>query len=80
MARHHMTPDGPVSFTSSEEATRDVKEQLWADGTIARNASKEVARLESTVTNRRVREAIAGTDAGWLANVESLIAIERGKL
>ena len=36
--------------------------------------------LESEVTPRRQREAILGTDLGWLAAQESLIATERAKL
>ena len=42
---------------------------------------REIARLESTITPRRLRDALAN-DAGkkWVADVEALIAIERGKL
>ena len=40
----------------------------------------DINRLESAITSRRYREAIAGTDGGWMANQESLIATERGKL
>ena len=36
--------------------------------------------LESQVTPRRIRDAILGTDNGWLANQEALIAVERSKL
>jgi hypothetical protein len=41
----------------------------------------EIARLESTITPRRLRDALAN-DAGkkWVADVEALIATERGKL
>ena len=41
----------------------------------------EIARLESTITPRRIRDALAN-DAGkkWVADVEALIATERGKL
>ena len=41
----------------------------------------KIAQLESTITPRRLRDAIAN-DAGksWLANVEALIDTERGKL
>lgn len=41
---------------------------------------EEIARLESEVTPRRIREAVLGTDDGWLANQEALIAAERSKL
>lgn len=39
-----------------------------------------IARLEAAITPRRMREAVLGTDEGWLANQESLIAAERAKL
>ena len=41
----------------------------------------EIARLESTITPRRLRDALAN-DAGksWVAAVEAKIATERGKL
>jgi len=44
------------------------------------NLLAEIHRLESEVTQRRLREATLGTDGGWLANQEALIAAERGKL
>ena len=31
MARHHMTPDGPVAFSKSEEDARDAEEKEWED-------------------------------------------------
>lgn len=30
MARHRMTPDGPIPFTAEEEAARDAEEAAWA--------------------------------------------------
>ncbi len=32
MARHHMTPDGPVPFTPEEEAAWDAEEAAWVAG------------------------------------------------
>ena len=45
------------------------------------DASNEIDRLESTITPRRLRDALAN-DAGksWVAAVEAKIATERGKL
>lgn len=41
----------------------------------------EIARLEATITSRRLRDAHAdAAGKSWLANVEALIATERGKL
>ena len=70
-----------IPFTEEQEITQDAKEQVWADGEVVRNAIKEIARLESTITPRRLRDAIAN-DAGksWVAAVEALIDTERGKL
>jgi hypothetical protein len=80
MARHHMTSDGPIAFTAQEEADRDAKELIWTDNTVARNARKAIARLEATVTQRRIRAMT--TDAGkkWMEDLEAKIAIERSKL
>ena len=30
MARHHMTPNGPVPFTAEEEAQANAREAAWA--------------------------------------------------
>ena len=48
---------------------------------VIRNAQDEIQRLEATITPRRLRDALAN-DAGkkWVADVEALIATERGKL
>jgi|GEM_PF-3023757 len=40
----------------------------------------EISRLEGEITQRRIREAVLGTDGGWLANQDGLIAAERLKL
>lgn len=41
-------------------------------------ALNSILALESTVTERRTREAILGIDGGWLANVNAQIATLRG--
>lgn len=40
----------------------------------------QIIALESTVTARRLREAIIGTDGGWLQNLNSQIASLRAQL
>lgn len=40
----------------------------------------EILKLEYSITQRRLREAILGVDNGWLADVESKIAALREKL
>ena len=81
MARFHTTSDGNVPYTEAEETARDAEEKAWVDGTPKREAIKEIRRLEGTITDRRLRDALA-TDEGktWVAGVETLIAVERGKL
>jgi hypothetical protein len=44
------------------------------------DARQEIARLESTVTPRRIREMTTVAGAKWVDDVEKLIAIERSKL
>ena len=41
---------------------------------------REIARLESTVTPRRIREMTTVAGAKWVDDLEKLIAIERAKL
>ena len=41
---------------------------------------REIARLESTVTPRRIREMTTVAGAKWVNDLEKLIAIERAKL
>ena len=40
----------------------------------------QIAALEAQQTDRRVRDAIAGTDNGWLKNLETQIAALRAQL
>ena len=51
-----------------------------ASATVVRNAQDEIARLESTVTPRRIREMTTVAGAKWVDDLEKLIAIERAKL
>ena len=73
-APRYMTVDvaaKTVTYDSAAEAN---------DTTIA-VAQSEIARLESTITARRLRDALASDEGKtWVADVEKLIAIERDKL
>ena len=69
-----------IELTQEENAQRNAEEAAWTAGAARRNATAEIQRLESAISSRRYREAIAGADGGWLANQEKLIAVERGKL
>jgi hypothetical protein len=41
MARHHMTPNGPVAFTAAEEAARDAEEAVYVPPTAPTAPTKE---------------------------------------
>lgn len=60
----------------------DVFEAQYPAGSpsITGQIKAQILALEATVTQRRVRDAILGTDGGWLANVEAQIAVLRGQL
>lgn len=45
-----------------------------------RDIKAEIAALEIQVTPRRQREAILGTDNGWLANIDAQISALRAQL
>ena len=36
-------------------------------------ALKDISKLESSITNRRLREAVLGVDNGWLVSVNARI-------
>ena len=81
MTRFHATKNGNVPFTAEEETARDAEEKEWTDGKPIRDAMRKIERLESTVTPRRLRDALASDEGKkWVDDVEKLIAVERGKL
>ncbi len=80
MTRHKVIDGQTVQFTQAEEDARDAEEKVWADGATKRDVMKEIERLESTVTQRRIREMTTADGAKWVDDVEKLIAVERGKL
>jgi len=63
--------------------TKPTEEEVIAAeaGVLIREAiAQEIDRLEAEVSPRRIREAVLGTDGGWLAAQEALIATQRGLL
>lgn len=40
----------------------------------------QIAVLESSVTPRRIREAVLGIDNGWLADIDAQVSILRSQL
>lgn len=52
---------------------RDALDLQWEENKVQREALQSIKSLEATVTQRRIRDAIAGADNGWLADIESQI-------
>lgn len=67
-------------LSSADLAEIATKESIYVANKVKRDALKEIQRLESKITCRRLREATLGIDQGWLENQENLITIERAKL
>jgi hypothetical protein len=69
-----------VDLTPEEEA--QCKADYLADQAHieANRVLNEIIALEASITLRRTREAILGTDNGWLAEQEAAIAALRAQL
>jgi hypothetical protein len=74
----------PILYTLKElmiiNEQQAIDKAEWDNGAIVRKAQAKIVRLEGQVTQRRIRDAIVGTDNGWLISQEALIAIERARL
>ena len=68
--------------TQREPTQAEKDASAAADAAYLTNAPyREISRLEATITSRRLRDAHAdAAGKSWLADVEALIATERGKL
>lgn len=62
--------EGDQLIEAQAQKVEDEKAKIKAD----------IAALEEKVTPRRTREAILGTDNGWLADIENQIQELRGQL
>ena len=70
-----------IPLTDEENAQWDIDEQVWNDGATSREAKQNIARLEASITNRRMREANLTVEGkAWLEAKDAEIAIERAKL
>ena len=76
----HPGVEGKYIIVNPADKTISVDTDKLAQDKVKQSAMDELRKLESAISSRRYREAIAGADGGWLANQESLIATERGKL
>lgn len=80
MTRFHATSEGNIPFTAEEELERDAQEATITQSLPKIKIKSDIAALEATITPRRTREAILGTDNGWLADVELQIGQLRQQL
>lgn len=62
--------DGRQKWTGSEWAALNT-------GAISRDT---IEKLEASITDRRIREAVLGVDNGWLADINAQIAVLRTQL
>jgi hypothetical protein len=63
-----------VEMTAQEIAARELESAANLAGTVLMNLKVEIYHLEAQITPRRLREAVLGTDGGWLAQHEAKIA------
>ena len=74
----------PCLYTKEEavaiEDQQAIDSAAWQEGKTKRESMVMISRLEGQVTQRRIRDAISGSDNGWLVAQEVLIATERSKL
>ena len=69
-----------VALSEAEINSCVADEDAWAAKASERTIKKTILNLEAEITQRRLREAILGTDNDWLKNKEAEITSERGKL
>ena len=82
--RHFQTADVAEVEVDLPEGF-DVRSFAFENGAVVRipeprDIPGEIRALESQITVRRQREAILGTDNGWLANIDAQIADLRSQL
>ena len=69
-----------VALSEAEIDLCVADEDAWAAKASERTIKKTILNLEAEITQRRLREAILGTDSDWLKNKEAEITSERSKL
>jgi len=63
-----------------KQPTDEELKKAWVKAELKMNATEEIQRLETTVTQRRIREMTTADGVKWVDDVEKLIAVERVKL
>lgn len=69
-----------VEMTDEEAADFNAMQAAALAAQPRENILNEIAALELTVTQRRIREAATGTDGGWLLSLNNQIATLRSQL
>jgi hypothetical protein len=72
----HLLPQGSVKISYEEALSLSKPPEPSSNELLLR----QILELESGVTPRRLREAVAGIDKGWLKDVESQITALRKKI
>ncbi len=76
--------DGVDTVISANSITDTARKRSLTAVEIAEIAKQEaqnkITELENSMSMRRIREAINGTDGGWMAALDATITTERNKL
>jgi hypothetical protein len=75
MARHHMTPDGPVPFTAEEEIARDA-EEAEVHAKQAANGYKEKRAAEYPDFKDYLDGVVKGDQAQIQAYIDACLAVK----
>ena len=71
-------PGGSVAFWVADDSKKTIT--VDTAGAAKKAAMDEIERLESQISNRRMRDHALGTGGDWLSDQEALIAEQREKL
>lgn len=69
-----------VDLDAGEITAREAEETAFAALLDNAEILAQIQAIEATITPRRIREAILGTDAGWLEDQEDAIVVLRAQL
>ena len=72
----YLLPQGSIQITDEEYATLSAP----PEPTQAQLVLAQIATLEASVTDRRIREAVLGIDNGWLKSLNDNVATLRASL
>lgn len=77
-----VTPEGQqeVELTDAEITQANADAAAWEATQPNEIIKQQIAALEATQTDRRIREALAGSDGGWLESLNVQITALRARL